>query len=130
MIKIEHIAIWVKDLEKSGAFYEQYFGAEANQKYENKQKQFTSYFSSFGEGARLEIMYMPSVTESKDELISQNLGLIHFAISVGSEANVNQLTETIREDGYTILSEPRRTGDGYYESVVLDSEQNRIEITV
>ncbi|MDX2047692.1 MAG: VOC family protein [Chitinophagaceae bacterium] len=127
---IEHLAIWVKDLEKMKQFYTRYFSAVANEKYYNPSKQFSSYFLSFAGDCRLEIMHMPSVTENKNSIEPQSRGLIHFAISVGSEEKVNALTEQLRQDGYTILGNPRRTGDGYYESVILDPESNRIEITV
>lgn len=125
---IEHIAIWVKDLENTRNFYCRYFDAIAGEKYHNVKKDFSSYFIHFKDGCRLEIMHMPSVVENKSSIETQSLGLIHFAISVGSEANVNILTETLRKDGYTVIGEPRRTGDGYYESVILDPENNRVEI--
>jgi lactoylglutathione lyase len=127
---IEHIAIWVKDLEKMKQFYTGYFSAVAGAKYYNPVKQFSSYFLSFAGGCRLEIMHMPSVDENKNSIEPQSTGLIHFAISVGSEERVHSLTEELRGNGYTIAGGPRRTGDGYYESVVLDPENNRIEITV
>ncbi|MDF7821520.1 VOC family protein [Runella sp. MFBS21] len=126
---IEHIAIWCQDLERMRAFYEQYFGATSNSKYTNAQKNFESYFLSFQKGARLELMQMPTIPPHQNNVHSQFLGLIHMAISVGDETQVNLLTEQLRNDGYEIVGEPRHTGDGYYESVVLDPEQNRIEIT-
>ena len=85
---------------------------------------------SFEEGCRLELMQKPEIPANKNQVTAQYIGIIHFAISVGSEEQVNSLTETLRTAGYTIEGEPRRTGDGYYESVVLDPEQNRIEVTV
>ncbi len=127
---IAHIAIWVKDLEKMKQFYTRYFSAVANEKYYNPAKQFSSYFLSFAGCCRLEIMHMPSVAENKNSIEPQSMGLIHFAVSVGSEERVDSLTAELRRDGYTVHGEPRRTGDGYYESVVLDPEGNRIEITV
>lgn len=127
---IEHLAIWVRDLERMRTFYETYFGATANDRYVNPTKQFASYFLSFPDGGpRLELMQMPGVPDSKNDALTQFLGLIHFAVSVGSEAAVDALTERLRTGGYPVVGEPRRTGDGYYESVVLDPEQNRIEIT-
>lgn len=126
---IDHLALWVRDLERMRAFYETYFGATANAKYTNPTKGFSSYFLSFpGGGPRLEIMQMPGIPDSRNDAIAQFSGLIHFALSVGSEAAVDALTEQLRTDGFSILGVPRRTGDGYYESVVLDPEQNRIEI--
>ena len=129
-MKIEHIALWVQDLEKMRAFYEQYFDAISNEKYVNPAKEFSSYFLSFASGARLEIMHMTSVVANKNSIEPQAMGLIHFAMSTGSKEKVDQLTEKLRVDGYKVIGEPRTTGDGYYESVVLDPENNRIEITV
>jgi lactoylglutathione lyase len=128
-VKIEHIAIWSRDIEKLKAFYHRYFQATANQKYFNPKKNFESYFLSFENGCRLEIMQMPGIPGSANDIYQQFMGLIHFAISVGSNAAVDTLTEQLRQDGYEIVGEPRTTGDGYYESVVLDPEGNRIEIT-
>lgn len=129
-MKIEHLAIWVKDLERMKGFYEKYFHAEAGEIYHNPKKNFHSYFLSFSEGSRLELMQRPDVPENRHPLGTEYTGLIHFAISVGSESKVDQLTEQIRSAGFTVAGDPRRTGDGYYESVVLDPEGNRIEITV
>jgi lactoylglutathione lyase len=56
------------------------------------------------------------------------MGLAHFALSVGSERRVDELTQRLAHDGYPVLDGPRRTGDGYYESVVLDPDGNRVEI--
>ena len=127
---IEHLAIWVRDLERMRAFYETYFGATANEKYTNVTKGFSSYFLSFPQGGpRLELMQMPGIPDTLNDALIQFTGLIHFAVSVGDEAAVDTLTNRLRADGLTIVGEPRRTGDGYYESVVLDPEQNRIEIT-
>ncbi len=128
-MKIEHIAIWVKDLEGMKEFYLQYFELSSNEKYHNPSKNFSSYFLSFSSGARLELMHRPEVTARMDKTeFSQ--GLAHFAISVGSKEKVNELTERIREAGFKIHGEPRTTGDGYYESVILDPEGNMIELTV
>ena len=127
-MRIEHIAIWVTDLEAMRAFYETYFNALAGEKYHNATKQFTSYFLSFTDGARLEIMHKPSIHASTDKAV--NTGFIHFAMSVGSKEQVDALTEKLREDGFKITGEPRTTGDGYYESVILDPEGNQIEITI
>lgn len=130
-MSIEHIAIWTIDLEKVRSFYCQYFGAKSNQKYVNPNTNFESYFLSFDEGStRLEIMYSPSVVDIPIDILQKTKGLVHFAISVGSIEKVNELTETLANDGFTVIGKPRTTGDGYYESVVLDPENNRIEITV
>lgn len=129
-MKIEHIAIWVKDLEQMKAFYEKYFGGKSNEKYRNEKKGFESYFISFDSGARLELMQMTQIPDSKNDVYEQFIGLIHFAISVGSKELVDDLTKLLEKDGLEIIGQPRWTGDGYYESVVLDPEQNRIEITI
>ncbi len=129
-MKIEHLAIWVKDLEKMKSFYQKYFNAQSNELYTNTSKNFRSYFLSFDTGCRLELMHKPEIPESLNDPEKQNTGLIHFAISVGSEEKVDQLTEQLRSDNFPIVGEPRTTGDGYYESVVLDPGGNRIEITI
>jgi lactoylglutathione lyase len=127
---IEHIAIWTKDLEKLKNFYLKYFNATSKEIYHNPKKGFNSYFLSFEKGARLEIMQMPNIPDSKDDIYEQFTGLIHFALSVGSKEKVDNLTGTVRNDGFEVIGEPRTTGDGYYESVVLDPDKNRIEITI
>jgi lactoylglutathione lyase len=128
MFKIEHIAFWVTDLETVKNFYTKYFNLTANEKYTNTKKQFESYFLSFpAGGARIELMRMPGIPPSNN-LGNTAKGLAHFAITVGTAEDVNSLTERLRIDGYTIASEPRRTGDGYYESAVLDPEGNFIEL--
>lgn len=127
---IDHLALWVRDLNRMRTFYETYFSATANDKYTNVGKEFSSYFLTFpGGGPRLELMQMPGIPDTRNDAFAQFSGLIHFAVSVGSEAAVDRLTGQLRADGFSIVGEPRRTGDGYYESVVLDPELNRIEIT-
>lgn len=128
-MKIEHVAFWVKDLENMKSFYETYFNAVSNPKYINPVKKFESYFLSFENGARLEIMFRPDITEANDHHRSEKLGMIHLAFSTGSREGVDILTEKLRNDGFKIVGEPRTTGDGYYESVILDPENNLIEIT-
>jgi lactoylglutathione lyase len=127
-MKIEHIALWVNDLEATKAFYEKYFNAKSNSLYHNKAKNFTSYFLSFENGCRLELMHRPDVSEHYKNYEKQNLGLIHFAISVGSKEKVDSLTNQLGNDGFTIVGKPRTTGDGYYEAVILDPENNIVEI--
>lgn len=129
-MRIEHLAIWVKDIEAMKTFYCKYFRATANDQYINSKKQFRSYFLSFDGGPRLELMQMPSVPDSKDDVYDQFTGLIHFAVSLGNKENVDAMTEQFRNDGFEVLDGPRTTGDGYYESVILDPEKNRIELTV
>ncbi len=130
-MKIEHLAIWVSDLERMRDFYQTYFQAKANDLYENKKKKYKSYFLSFegNENARLELMKREDIQEIKGKR-GLTSGLAHFAISVGSKAKVDQLTDQFRKDGYIIEGEPRTTGDGYYESVILDPEGNWLEITI
>ena len=128
-MRIEHIAIWTKDIERLKAFYERYFEAQANRKYINPARQFESYFLTFAAGARLELMHLPSIPESHDDRQAQFTGYIHLAVSVGSKEQVDALTDRLRQDGYRIAGDPRTTGDGYYESVVFDPDGNRIEIT-
>lgn len=127
---IEHLAIWTKDLERLKEFYEKYFDTTSNSLYVNQKKQFRSYFLIFDSGARLELMQRPDIKSSPKSDGTELYGYAHLAISVGSEDSVNRLTERLRNDGYPILDGPRRTGDGYYESVVADPDGNRIEITV
>ena len=127
-MKIEHLAIWTQDLERLRAFYEKYFNARSGHKYVNPTKKFESYFLSFEEGPRLEIMYMPGIPPHTNNVYSQFTGLIHFAITAAGKEEVNQLTERLRAAGYEVVGEPRTTGDGYYESVVLDPDGNRVEI--
>ena len=129
-MRIEHLAIWVKDLEEMRSFYERYFGGIAGEKYHNPKKSFTSYFLSFDNGCRLELMEKPEIPANKNSIQEQAIGLIHFAISVGGKEQVDSLTNKLRSEGYEVIGEPRTTGDGYYESVVLDPEGNRIEITI
>ena len=127
-MKIEHVAIWVNDLEKMKRFYENYLGARVGKKYHNPSKNFTSYFLSFSNGARLEIMHRPDIL--KKNLTADSIGITHIAFSLGSKERVDLLTEELHDDGYKVVSQPRTTGDGYYESVVIDPERNRLELTV
>ncbi|WP_175074298.1 VOC family protein [Terribacillus sp. AE2B 122] len=126
-MKIEHIAIWVKDIERMKNFYMRYFGAESNSLYVNEKKGFASYFLTFSSGSRLELMKKVGVNK---EMLPNQLGWAHVAFSVGSKDEVDTLTKMIREDGYTIKGNPRTTGDGYYESVIEDPEGNTVEITI
>ena len=127
-MKIEHIAIWAEDLERMKDFYTEFFQMKCSEKYVNAQKGFSSYFLSFGVGVRIEIMHRLDISKPLDPK-GLSHGYTHLAISVGSKASVDQLTELIRSKGYVIYGEPRTTGDGYYESVVLDPEGNLVEIS-
>ncbi len=131
-MRIDHLALWTVDLERSRLFYEKYFDAKAGLRYFNPKKSFESYFLSFKDGCRLEIMQMPGIIplDPGHSTEKQHAGINHFAVSVGNKSNVDTLTEKLRIDGYDVVGEPRLTGDGYYESVVLDPDGNRIEITI
>lgn len=127
-MRIEHIAMYVQDLEGAKDFFVKYFGAIPNEGYHNKVTDFRSYFLSFSDGARLEIMHKPMMDDS--EKLPSRTGYIHLAFQVGSKAAVDALTERLRADGYAVVSGPRTTGDGYYESCIVGIEGNQIEITV
>ncbi len=128
-MKVEHLAIWTKDLEKVKEFYIKYFGMQCSDKYTNTKKNFSSYFLSFkGSETRIEIMNRPDLKELERKQ-SMSYGLTHFSISIGGKNKVDELTERFRNDGYKIVGEPRTTGDGYYESVIEDCEGNWVEIT-
>jgi len=128
-MKIEHVAIYAKNLEALRDFYIKYFQAISDEMYENPKKGFRSYFLSFSAGARLELMQKKAVPDSLNDPIAQATGLTHFAFSLGSRGGVDRLAERLRRDGFRILDGPRQTGDGYYECAFLDPEGNRIEIT-
>ncbi len=127
-MKIEHIALYVNDLENARNFFIKYFGAVSNDGYHNEKTDFRSYFLSFDDGARLEIMKKPQMTDGTRELA--HTGYIHMAFSVGSRENVDKLTQQLKADGYEVLSGPRTTGDGYYESCIIGIEGNQIEISI
>ncbi|MBP1559777.1 MAG: VOC family protein [Oscillospiraceae bacterium] len=127
-MKIEHIAVYYNDLERARDFFAEYFGARSGALYHNPKTGFRSYFLTFESGARLEIMSRPDTAEGDKTRIST--GYAHIAFSTGSRENVNALTERLRKDGYAVTSEPRTTGDGYYESCIADFEGNIIEITI
>jgi lactoylglutathione lyase len=129
-VRIEHVALWTRDLERLRTFYEHYLGARAGARYVNDANAFASYFLTFESGARLELMRMDSIPETRDDPLEQATGLVHIAFSVGSEEAVDELTARLAVDGHRVLDGPRRTGDDYYESVVLDPDGNRVEITV
>lgn len=127
-MRIEHIAMYVDDLEAARDFFVSFLGGRANDGYHNKNTGFRSYFISFDDGARLEIMNKPEMTALEKPL--NRTGYIHIAFSVGRRERVNELTEELRSAGYEVVSGPRTTGDGYYESCVVAFEGNQIEITV
>jgi lactoylglutathione lyase len=132
-MKIEHIAIWAKDIDKVCAFYRKYFDGVVHPVYHNPAKQFTSRFVTFESGARLEVMHRPDIDADVGTVTSpmfhvEHLGFTHLSFSVGSKEGVDRLTQKMSDDGIQIVGQPRTTGDGYYESVVLDPEGNRVEV--
>lgn len=127
-MKIEHIAMYVNDLEGARDFFVKYLGAKSNDGYHNRKTDFRSYFLTFDDGARLEVMTKPGLTDGKKEL--SGTGYIHIAFSLGSRERVDSLTAQLKADGFTVVSGPRTTGDGYYESCVAGFEGNQIELTV
>ena len=122
--------MWTRDVERLAAFYAKYFGATVGPKYTNSAKGFESRFLSFGSAPRLELMQSSALQPVEHAPGMQCMGLTHFALSVGSREQVDELTGALKADGFTVVDGPRQTGDGYYESVVLDPDGNRIEVTV
>ena len=127
-MKIEHIAMYVTDLERAKEFFEKYFGARSNNGYHNPATDFRSYFLTFDDGARIEIMNKPGMDDADKSLA--RTGFIHIAFSLGSKERVDELTAQMKQDGYEVISGPRTTGDGYYESCNIGVEGNQIESTV
>ena len=125
-MKLEHIALYVEDLEAMKAFYVRYFGATANKKYHNPRTGLQTYFLSFDGGARLEIMQRPEMSPRASG--EHPLGYTHISFKLGSMEKVNQLTLELQQRGCPLLNGPRMTGDGYYESVLSDPEGNLIEL--
>ena len=127
---LEHVAIWTDKLEALKDYYSKYFGGTPNDKYTNEKNQFHSYFLTFKSGARLEIMTMANIPcNLNDTIIKQHKGIIHLAFGVDTKMEVEEKARQLEEDGFKILSGPRKTGDGYYEFETLDPDNNRIEVT-
>ena len=127
-MKIEHIAMYVNDLDAAKDFFVKYLDGKANDGYHNTKTDFRSYFISFDDGARLEIMNKSGMVDADKHL--NRTGLIHIAFSVGSKERVDELTGRLKADGYDVVSGPRVTGDGYYESCIVVIEGNQIELTI
>ena len=127
-MRIEHIALYVNDPERARDFFVRYLDGHSNDGYHNKTTGFRSYFVSFDGGARLEIMCRPGMKDEEKDLY--RTGYTHIAFSVGSREKVDELTGRLRQDGYRVVSGPRTTGDGYYESCIVAVEGNQVEITV
>lgn len=124
-MKIEHVGLWVRDLELMKTFYEKYFGAKANELYHNQKTGFKSYFLTFDSGdTRLELMNKAGLDEISDEVF----GYAHIAYQVKDEEAVDRLHERLVNDGYSHVNGPRTTGDVYYEAVIKDPEGNIVEI--
>ena len=126
-MKLEHVALYVNDLERAREFFMKYFDATSNDGYHNPVKKFRSYFLSFDDGSRLEIMNKAEMDDAEKTL--NRTGFIHIAFSVGGKEKVDALTARLKADGFKVIGEPRTTGDGYYESCIVDLEGNQIEIT-
>ena len=130
VMTLEHVAIWTNDLERLKVYYMKYFGGIPNEKYTNEKKGFHSYFISFRSGARLELMTRAGIPDNQNDTIhTQHQGIIHLAFGVETMKEVDQKAKELQEDGYSILSGPRKTGDGYYEFETLDPNNNRLEVT-
>ena len=127
-MRIEHVALYVNDLEASRDFFVTYLGGHSNDGYHNKKTDFRSFFISFDSGARLEIMSKPEMADTEKQL--NRTGYVHVAFSVGSKERVDELTARLKADGFSVVSGPRTTGDGYYESCIVGIEGNQIEITI
>ena len=129
-MKLEHAAIWTDDLETMKDFYVKYLGGKCNHKYCNKVKQYESYFLTFDQGARLELMKKAGIPENRNDTVgSQHHGLIHLAFEAANKQEVDEKAGWFSSEGIKIIDGPRTTGDCYYEFVILDPENNRIEIT-
>jgi len=127
-MQIDHIALYVNDLESARDLFVAYFDAQSGEGYHNPRTDFRSYFLSFADGSRLELMTKPDLTDSGDFL--NRFGYAHIAFSVGSKETVDALTSRLKADGYPVINGPRTTGDGYYESCIIGLEGNLIEITI
>ncbi len=127
MIRLDHVAMYVHDLEGMKTFFIRYFSASSNAMYVNPRTGLRSYFLTFPDGGRLEIMNRPEVSSVQGQDLFRG-GYTHVAFSVGGKERVDELTQQLKADGYTVLSGPRTTGDGYYESSILGPEGNLIEI--
>lgn len=127
-MKIEHVAMYVNDLEKSKEFFTKYFNGKANDGYHNPNTGFRSYFLTFEDGCRLEIMNKLAMEDPQKT--PTRTGFIHIAFQAGTKEKVDSLTIRLKQDGYEVISGPRMTGDGYYESCIIDLEGNQIEITI
>lgn len=127
-MKIEHIAMYVSDLEAAKNFFVAFLGGKSNDGYHNAKTGFRSYFITFDDGTLLEIMTKPEMCDDKKH--PERTGYAHIAFSTGSKEAVDSLTKELKDAGYEVLSGPRTTGDGYYESCIVAIEENLIELTI
>ena len=127
-MKIDHIAIYVCNLEGARDFFMQYFGAKSNEGYHNKRTDFRSFFLSFDDNTHLKLMTRPQLADM--EKVRERTGYAHLSFSVGSKERVDALTAQLKADGFEVIDGPRTTGDGYYESAIVGFEGNLIEITI
>ena len=125
---IHNVGIFVKDLEGAKAFFESYFGAKLFKTYNEPESNYYSYIMDLDGQAKLELMNKPDMYDMEKPL--NRTGFIHIAFSVGSKEKVDELTENLKAAGYDVVSGPRTTGDGYYESCIVGIEGNQIEITI
>ena len=128
-MRIDHIALYCNDLEQMRQFFINHFDAASNQQYHNPRTGLRTYFLTFPDGStRLEVMQRPDTIASDSS--KPNIGFIHMSLAAGSKEAVDAKTQELREAGYQVVSGPRTTGDGYYESCILGPENIQIEITV
>ncbi len=132
-MKLEHIAVWTRDLEGMKQFYSTYFNATSNEKYSYirpNNYRFSSYFLSFDGDCRLELMHMDSIPEGDSAGGNETIGLTHLSFAMDSRESLEALTSRLEKDGHQIVGKPRMTGDGFYEACVLDPDGNRVEFAV
>jgi lactoylglutathione lyase len=128
-MRIDHVGVWTQDIDRLAHFYRDYFGARPGRRYRNESKGFESLFLGFDDGARIELMATTRLEPHAIPAGAERMGYAHLAVSVGDEARVDALARRLASDGHRVLDGPRRTGDGYYELVVLDPDGNRVEVT-
>ena len=126
-VRMEHAALYVRDLEGAREFFCRFLDAASNGGYRNEKTGFRSYFLTFAGGARLELMTRPNLTDSVDA--KQGLGYAHLAFALGGRDAVDALTARLQASGWAVVSGPRVTGDGYYESCVTGPEGCLLELT-
>ena len=127
-MRIDHAALFCRDLEQMRQFFIDYFDARSNEQYHNPRTGLRTYILSFTEGStRLELMQRHDVQDADPS--QPAIGYVHLSFAVGSKKGVDLLTRRLAADGYTVTSSPRTTGDGYYESCILGPEGIQIEVT-